>query len=368
MNTKLMLTLAIAVNAGWGQERPRSAAPPDPTLLRRIESELVKDPAAGAAPAKDTRAELQVKAEAALKGVPDLAEAPLPQAAKAALSTAEPWKDDVQITAQGKDGRVLYTYGAGLATVVCAPLRICVVELQPGEMVQGEPHIGDAVRWNISPALSGSGNSAINLVVIKPKESNLDTTMVIPTNRRAYYIRLVSRPHQYIPLVAFSYPDDDAARWKQAIAEQDRTKEEFAASQIRPVESIANLSFDYQVSGGTEYLRPVRVVDDGKKTYIQMPAGTAAREAPVLVVAGLDDSAEMVNYRVKGSMYIVDRLFDHAALLLGGSKKQQRVDIVRSGSGVKIGKNSSGKKDAIEAAYLKRTGPDEASAATPPAK
>jgi type IV secretion system protein TrbG len=351
------VVLAIAVTPLCGQERPRNSASPDPAVLHRIEKELT-NPAGDPPAIKDSRAAFQAKAEAALTGVTE-ADPPLPQAAKAALSTAEPWKEDVQVPAQGKDGRVLYSFGAGLATVVCAPLRVCVVELQPGEMVQGEPHIGDAVRWNVSPAMSGSGSSAINLVVIKPKEANLDTTMVIPTNRRAYYLRLVSRPQQYIPLIAFSYPDDDAARWKRAIAEQDRTKEEFEASRITPVDSMSNLNFDYEIGGGSEHLRPLRVLDDGKKTYIQMPPGTAAREAPVLVVAGLDDSAEMVNYRFKGSLYVVDRLFDHGALLLGGGKKQQRVDIVRVGSGVKVGKHGGKGKDAIETAYLKRKAPEE---------
>ena len=41
--------------------------------------------------------------------------------------------------AAGPDGKVPYSYGAGLPTVVCAPLRICIIELQLGEKVMGEP-------------------------------------------------------------------------------------------------------------------------------------------------------------------------------------------------------------------------------------
>jgi type IV secretory pathway VirB9-like protein len=37
----------------------------------------------------------------------------------------------------------------------------------------------------------------------------------------------------------------------------------------------------------------------------------------------------MVNYRVKDNIYIVDRLFDRAALLLGVGKHQTKVEIVR---------------------------------------
>ena len=56
------------------------------------------------------------------------------------------------------------------------------------------------------------------------------------------------------------------------------------------------MNFDYTIHGGDEHIRPVRVFDDGAKTYIQMPADLEHREAPVLLVLGKD---EMTNYRVK---------------------------------------------------------------------
>jgi type IV secretion system protein VirB9 len=59
-----------------------------------------------------------------------------------------------------------------------------------------------------------------------------------------------------------------------------------------------------------------------------MPVETIHRELPVLVVKGPNGS-EMVNYRVKDNMYIVDRLFDRAALLLGSGKHQVKVELIR---------------------------------------
>jgi P-type conjugative transfer protein TrbG len=352
------VALVVILSAAALAQSPTRPSP-DKYPFGAIGAELAKDPASMRPVIHgDPRLDLQAKAAKALADAPPVEE-PIPVAAKNALAVAEIWKTDAQMPAAGKDGRVLYTFGAGMATMVCAPLRVCVLELQSGEQVVGEPHIGDSVRWSIAPAISGAGNSATNLVVIKPKEAGLDTNLVVPTNRRSYYVRLVSRTQDYIPLVAFTYPDDDMAQWRKAVAAQQRSQEEAETSQLTPVDSISGLNFDYQVSGGTEFLRPVRVLDDGKKTYIQMPEGTAVREAPILVVAGLDHNAEMVNYRVKGSMYIVDRLFDRGALLLGSGKKQERVDIVRSGKGAKEGGKVSllKKKDPIEEAYLqlKRT-------------
>src|SRR5215470_84432 len=75
----------------------------------------------------------------------------------------------------GPDGRVIYTFGAGLATLVCAPLRICILELQPGEKLNGEPQIGDSVRWQITPGTYGTGIDATPVIVVKPTAPGLDT-------------------------------------------------------------------------------------------------------------------------------------------------------------------------------------------------
>lgn len=254
---------------------------------------------------------------------------PLPPMAVAALDVSRAWMSEKHAPAAGKDGRVLYTYGAGLATLVCAPLRICTLELESGETITGEPQIGDSVRWIISPASIGRDGHETPIIVIKPKQSGLDTTLLITTDRRAYYLRLVSKPEEFLARVAFSYPEDEVRRWRAHIADQEqRHKHNEESSRITPIQSIEQMYFDYRIVGGDVNLRPLRVIDDGSKTYIQMSPNVTHREAPVLVVVGTQ-GAEMVNYRVKGDMYIVDRLIERGALLLGAGKKAQRVEIVR---------------------------------------
>ena len=100
-----------------------------------------------------------------------------------------------------------------------------------------------------------------------------------------------------------------------------------------PPNAIESMFFNYRLKGGDESIRPVRVFDDGKKTYIQISEAAKNREAPVLVVIGSDGKQEMVNYRVKDDMYIVDRLFDRAELVLGSGKKARKVEIERERKG-----------------------------------
>ena len=256
---------------------------------------------------------------------------PLTPTALEAVRVSESWQGEKNAPSPGPYGRVMYSYGAGLPTVVCAPLRVCMIELQAGEKIVGEPHIGDSVRWIISPAIYGSGEQATPVIVLKPQTPGLDTNLLITTDRRAYYLRLISKLEDYVARVAFAYPDDDTRKWQEQIAaQQTAAKQEKHASEVPPAMiAVEQMNFNYTIRGGDEHIRPVRVFDDGAKTYIQMPPDLQHREAPVLLVVGNDGKGEMTNYRVKDQTYIVDRLFDRANLVLGVGKKAQKVEISR---------------------------------------
>jgi type IV secretion system protein VirB9 len=255
----------------------------------------------------------------------------LTQTAREAVEMSEKWITEHNQPALGRDGRILYSYGAGLPTVVCAPLRVCMIELQAGEKLVGEPNIGDSVRWNLSPALYGKGDSVTSVIVLKPQASGLDTNLLITTDRRAYYLRLLSKPDEYVARVAFAYPDEEEKehKWREHVAQQNERQRR--ASQIAelPENAVESMYFNYRVKGGDESTRPVRVFDDGRKTYIQMAPQTRNQEIPALVIIGPGGKQEMVNYRVKDDMYIVDRLFERAALILGSGRKARRVEINR---------------------------------------
>ena len=257
---------------------------------------------------------------------------PLTETALEALRVSEHWQGESNTPSPGPDGRVIYSYGAGLPTIVCAPLRVCMIELQAGERVVGEPHIGDSVRWNISPAMYGTGGQSTAVIILKPQTPGLDTNLLITTDRRAYYLRLISKPDEYIARVAFAYAEDDSAhKWQRQIAAQNAQEklERRSAETPAAIVTADTLNFNYRITGGDDNIRPRRVFDDGAKTYIQMPPEIQHREVPVLLVIGADGKGEMTNYRVKDQTYIVDRLFDRANLVLGSGKKAQKVEISR---------------------------------------
>lgn len=305
--------------------------PTDDALRKRVTEDLnalqqpVRTAAAPVQPPKDGKTPVDFRPK------PEL---PLTPTAQAAVLLSEKWLTETNSPTPGSDGRVVYSYGSGLPTVVCAPLRICMVELQAGERLIGEPHIGDSVRWNISPALFGKGDNSTTIIVIKPQETGLDTNLLLTTDRRAYYMRLVSKPEDYIARVAFAYPNDETAdqKWKDHLARQEQEQQEATRiAELSPT-AIESMNFNYSIKGGNDSIRPIQVFDDGQKTYIRMSPNMQHREAPVLVVLGADGKGEMLNYRVKGDMYIADRLFDRAQLVLGSDKKAKKVEIVRGKS------------------------------------
>jgi type IV secretion system protein VirB9 len=297
------------------------------------------------APVKATRKPAHMKAVNALAAVPSPASAPpnladigslvasvgsiiLSPTAMEALRVSGEWENTKTTPAMDRAGRLVYRFGSGLATIVCAPLRICTLELEPGEKVHGDPQIGDSVRWNLALVHVGSGDNQTSIIALKPQENGLDTTLLITTDRRAYYLRLISEPDQYVARVAFSYPEAEMEKFRQQETAHTPPEKVSAPAEAPAIAGdVSKMHFNYRISGHDEFITPVRVFDDGSKTYLVMSHDMTNREAPVLLIIGPDKKTEMTNYRVQHEMYIVDRLFEHGRLVLGVGKHAQKVDI-----------------------------------------
>ena len=259
------------------------------------------------------------------------------------LSAAEVsrlWETSASMPTQGENGKVVYIYGQGMPVLVCAPLRVCAIELESGEHLQSQPQIGDSRRWEITPVLSGSGLDETPILIVKPIEAGLETDIIVPTDKRTYVVRLVSDPTRFVSRLAFQYPDEERAKWAAFTARQDESKRnaETVAQErhdkdqkagVLPMSdnAVDRLYLDYKLSGD-EHLRPDHVFDDGQHTYLIYPNDGRFRELPTLLLV-VNRKSELVNFRVDGSRYIVDRLFDKAILVVGVGKKQTRVTITR---------------------------------------
>lgn len=227
-----------------------------------------------------------------------------------------------------------YPYADGaLYQVYAAPGQVTDIALQEGEELvrPGPVAAGDTVRWIIGDTASGSGATKRIHILVKPTQPDIATNLVINTDRRSYHIELRANPSTYMAAVSWTYPQDDLIALRTANATRDR------AAPVASGVDIASLDFRYQIDGDKPAWRPVRAFDDGRQAYIEFPQDIATGEMPPLFVTGADGSAELVNYRTRGHYMIVDRLFSAAELRLGTKKSEQRVRIVREGTGRRRG-------------------------------
>ncbi|MFM9939228.1 MAG: P-type conjugative transfer protein TrbG [Hyphomicrobiaceae bacterium] len=215
-----------------------------------------------------------------------------------------------------------YTQGA-LYQVYAAVSQVTDIALEAGEKLVAVS-AGDTVRWVVGDTTSGEGATAQVHILVKPIGTGLETNLVITTGRRAYYLELRASEKTYMASVSWTYPGSGLLALKAQQAQADIASAAIAETGV----NLEQLRFRYRLDGDASW-KPRQVFDDGSRVYIQFPAGLAQGEAPPLFVIGTDGKPALVNYRVRGTTYVVDRLFAAAELRLG-TAPQQVVRIVRT--------------------------------------
>lgn len=229
-------------------------------------------------------------------------------------------------------GRLVFVHGASVPTIVAAPLNVCDVELQPGEVLH-EVVVGDSARWLMDVARAGSngdGESETVHLLVKPVDAGLETSAVVTTSQRVYHLRLVSQRQEdggFLPYVGFAYRDDHIRRF----AEQKAREEKQRQWQTTPAGAdLGSLHFGYEVRGKASW-NPAQVYDDGRQTFIRLPEATASADIPVLLVREADADV-LVNYRIKDRTFIIDGVFPRVVLVSGVGSQQKKVEIRREDS------------------------------------
>jgi type IV secretion system protein VirB9 len=212
-----------------------------------------------------------------------------------------------------------YTKGA-LYQLYSAVNQVTDIALEAGEKLVSVS-AGDTVRWIVGDTTSGEGKTAQVHILVKPIAADLTTNLVITTDRRTYHLEVNATEKTYMASVSWTYPPADLIALKREI-------DPGGTAAIDTGPDLAALKFRYRIEGDAPW-KPSKVFDDGSKVYIQFSSGLKQGEAPPLFVIGGDGKPALVNYRVKGTTYIVDRLFA-AAELRHGTAPQQVVRIIRT--------------------------------------
>ncbi|HEX5661406.1 MAG TPA: TrbG/VirB9 family P-type conjugative transfer protein, partial [Polyangiales bacterium] len=276
---------------------------------------------------------------------------------KIALEQAREYRtgEHARAPERGRDGRILLPFN-GSPRVICAPKHVCDIELEEGEMIHNSA-LGNGSDEQGEWELTIAGTSTTPHLVVKPLVPNASTNLIVHGQTRVYNIELVSTASSrddYMPFVAFKYPEDTKRKWAELMQRMQQTKSSKegggSAADRRAQESDDDsytvrperLNFNYTWRKDARWFQffklpridfmPSRVYDDGRKTFIVMPESIHTRSLPMLVIRdrGTD---EVVNARVEGSRFVVDRLFRRAKLMIDANKRSLAVIIERTDDG-----------------------------------
>lgn len=220
--------------------------------------------------------------------------------------------------------------------VLMRPFTMVHLEFAPGESIKGY-YSSDmsASRWTFKAARTKRD------LFVMSKGDNLLNTATIITNLRTYQVTFVSASKgSYYKRVNWAGDtDQDSAaagldtfggngpaprgsngplggtEWDAPASHPPRSAAPARFDQSgRPADivDISNANFDYRIDGSAPF-KPAMVFDDGKFTWIQLPANV--QEIPAIFALGADGTAELVNFTVRRNYFVVQRLFPDGALL-----------------------------------------------------
>ncbi len=216
---------------------------------------------------------------------------------------------------------LIYPYGIYQPVLTCTVLRACIVELQPQESLISII-AGDDQRWLIDHTATGAGAETA-IITVKPIDHNITTNLIISTDRRVYHMTLDSPPYssgrnqynpqrQYTRHIRFYYPTEHKFPLVPVVKES---------------KSIGDLSlqtlnhhYTWRAEKGFPW-NPIAVFDDGERVYIQIPASAYTENQPLLSI-GVRGAERVADYVVRDGYFIVDGLFEHARLIVGGIKRR----------------------------------------------
>ncbi|MDR3280498.1 MAG: TrbG/VirB9 family P-type conjugative transfer protein [Synergistaceae bacterium] len=237
-----------------------------------------------------------------------------------------------------ENGRINFYFGTLNPRIVCKPLRLTNIELQPGEVVKNV-HISDGSRWIVSGAQSGADDALTAHIIVKPQIPDIAANMLIHTDMRTYSLELISiTDGQFMPLVGFVYPEvpgsvkaADAESWQKLLAAYRRADDimtappatdviaaRLGARGIDPADVYAKYTIKV-VKGKNIPWKPLTAYDAKGHTYIVMPEMMQVTESPAFFIKE-NGREKLTNYRLDGNTYIVDRLFDVGILQIGGDR------------------------------------------------
>ncbi|MCE5388690.1 MAG: TrbG/VirB9 family P-type conjugative transfer protein [Acidithiobacillus sp.] len=216
----------------------------------------------------------------------------------------------------------------GRPVLVCSPLHTCVIALPAGSKPAVTVGISKA-EWSIEQAVVGK----VPEIFLSPKFAGLHQNLVVAATLNGatqnYQIRLVSDKTQYIPVLQLQSQNTSVRTWADSRSWADLSAKKPKTPKVLPLPNVHlnHINKDWKIScgGGGWFsnsdcapIKPLRVFDDGKRTYIEMPAGLGNHGGfPILQAKDKSGQLIGVNSQIRGNEMVVDSVPPEIVLRLG---------------------------------------------------
>jgi len=145
----------------------------------------------------------------------------------------------------------VYDYLPGVVyEVIASPGHVTTIALEPGEKLITKA-AGDTAQWFVGDT-PGSGDRT--LLLVKPLKPNVETNLVVSTDRRLYQIDLKSVPGVYQSEVRWNYPADFA---RQLIAPHAQMPDS-RLTRAEIIDLVAYLDTLRAPEAGPPLLKPIK--------------------------------------------------------------------------------------------------------------
>ena len=216
-----------------------------------------------------------------------------------------------------------YDYSEGLIyEVVTSPGSVTDIRLQPGETLSGSPIMNNGTsQWQFASGVSVEDGERVEHIFIRPLITGLDTTIILLTNMRTYYLRAASFESSHMVAVRWRYPNaqNSDTSWNTTLS-STYSPDIIGADYSYSINATKNISW-----------APSAVFSNNGKTYIQFPPSMKDSDIIPSVYVKKKGTESLVNFRIKGGglIYELDVVIDDTQEILLKSGQKESVKIKR---------------------------------------
>ena len=248
------------------------------------------------------------------------------------------------------DGYTTYPYDPYSRPILkCSVGRICSIQLQAGEKIQGQPRLGDSIHWQVDVGSNGTGVDSSQMLFIKSIVTKKDlsggkvkyfpTNLIIPTDKRVYQIGLIgTKPNDDTSIINFYYPQETSQKLAKQVAAlnsnssaDNQSQQDISYTKNINMSDINPEDYTIKVKSDKKPLwNPTTVFDNKNQTFIKMPNNLNSYQLPAVWVERDNGEKELSSSNTFHKPYfVIQGIYKKIYLIDGSGDNAQAVEIVK---------------------------------------